>query len=221
MITRYEKKKRELINEQIKSIKSFTENDLISYNLIIDKSGDCSVGMISHSLAVIDWLSYLFYGNASKPDAKVGERMEILLKAYSHSSTIRVNNIILNKDLIYSVIRCGVLHQFYGKQTEIKRFRNSDFLICDNSSSAVINPDGLYKMVLHLLEICFQWVGQKSDLEIEIIYDRLEKREQADQKVLDNALSKVQLEDCNLQSQPIPETTRPPQKPFTPIPKIP
>ena len=187
------------LRKRLENIREYTQNDFETYKSIIDEKGDCSVGMICHAVAVIDLMSYIFYGelkfcgNELKPDRKVGKRWKKLLDAYSNNCTVpEWKQAAKNHDLMYNVIRCGVVHQFYGKGTKIKRVKdNNDIILKYKTDTIVINPDGLFMLVQDLIAKAIGWIDElvlSNESEITKIKARIDVRDAHDRSILTKAL---------------------------------
>lgn len=221
MNTNSNDQKAEIIG-QTKKLIDYTRNDLESFNSIQLNAGNCSVGMISHAMALIDWLSYLHFGERNDPDRKVKARINKLLSKYkpyaAHDLWKKTIHVIDSKkpSLIYHVLRCGVIHQFYGKSTFIKRYPDKIFLFCrDENSNILINPDGLINMALHILVVSLNWIDGMDANEVSEAFERNESRKTKDLSILNMSLTNSFIEILDCPISPTPEVTKPYIKPDT------
>lgn len=212
------------IKSRLEQIREYSYNDFDSYKVIKGRTGKCSVGMISHALAVIDYLSYFFYGDKDhRYGGEVGTRWLNLLNhpdrqmsSRTYSKVCEVpewKEVAENHNLMYNVIRNGVVHQFYGKGTSIARIPLEKKIFVKNSidDSKVINADALFRLMLDLLDKSLEWLNDlhnRNNLEIMRIRERVKVRDENDANFLNNLLE----EGFNLTSQIVtsPSSSNPP-----------
>lgn len=149
--------------------------------------GKCGVGVIAQATAAMDWFGYLFHGDAANPNWKVRERFDLMLGSGDFDKT-RFTGVAS----VYEVIRCGVVHQVFGKGTCITRNLNNDnmFLIDPFSQMPVtICADAVHKFIVAGLEKMLQRLSVSvPDGDIQVMHDRLWKRWNADRKSLLDAM---------------------------------
>lgn len=150
---------KETVTKFSNSIITYLEQDLQSYKHVLDNSelkGKLGVGMITNASAAIDIFAWLI-GTSQF----VGERFKSLLTDNRHFFGDPNN---FSPDVVYKIIRCGTVHQFYPKaEVIITAIDSSDWFV-NHEDNKCINAFGFYKTVTEGCKKIAYAIAQETDV---------------------------------------------------------
>ena len=124
----------------------YLEEDLISYEAVFNERklpGKLGVGMITNAMAALDSFAWLLYQTL---DQKLSTRD--LFKKLITDSRFFTTTDFKNEKLLYGIVRCGVVHQYYAKNIDIVARDNHHIFMQIGGKRAAINALGLYRKTL-------------------------------------------------------------------------
>lgn len=203
------------INAELENILKYTENDFKSYQVILalnkfisSEYGSCSVGMICHAMAVIDYLGYLFYGGT------VESRIKKVLECYhSNCPQSEWKKILSKPKKVYDILRNGVVHQFYGKNTSITSNSARKELIWSENGEYILNAYAFYELTIDIIKFYMKDIDSRIPNDLNKINERINTRKKNDENAIEGLKGQIP-------ALPIktPEPTQPPRHKFRDLP---
>ena len=162
----------------------YLEQDLASYEAVFKDQnlrGKLGVAMITNATAAIDLFAWLLYQTL---DQKLTNR-DLFKKLVGDARFFTAADFI-NEKVLYGIVRCGVVHQFYAKDVAIVAFDSEHPFVQQNGKVAV-NALGLYRKTLGGLRKVRDHILGLSGNELEKLDFKLALRCRLDEDELDGA----------------------------------
>ncbi len=162
----------------------YLEQDLVSYEAVCkDESlqGKLGVGMITNATAALDLFAWLLYQTLEQ---KISNR-DLFNKLIADARFFSAASFI-NKEVLYGIVRCGVVHQFYPKDIAIVALDRDDSFVQINGE-AYVNAIGLYRTTLGGLKKVHDHILTLSGEDLDEMDFKLELRRRLDKEQLDGA----------------------------------
>jgi len=163
---------------------AYLEQDLASFEAVLKDSslpGKLGVAMITNATAALDLFAWLLY---QRLDQKTSNR-DLFKKMISDTRFFSPNTFV-NEKVLYALVRCGVVHQFYPKNISIVALdRNETFL--QRNGQAYVNAVGFYRKTLEGLRLVRDHIISLSGDELNELDFKLELRRRLDEAELDGA----------------------------------
>ena len=123
----------------------YLEQDLESFEAVRRDDrlrGKLGVAMITNATAALDLFAWLLYQSY---DQKL--KNQNLFKKISSDERFFPKNTFIHEALLYGIVRCGVVHQFYPKDIDIVA-ANREELFLQDQGRLVVNCVGFYRKVV-------------------------------------------------------------------------
>ncbi len=162
----------------------YLEQDLVSYEAVLKDEnlrGKLGVGMITNATAALDLFAWLLFQTL---DQKVTNRD--LFKKLIGDARFFSDADFINERVLYGIVRCGVVHQFYPKDIAIIAL-NSDHLFVQHDGKAAVNAIGLYRRTLRGLKKVRDHILSLSGNELNQLNFKLELRRRLDEEHFEGA----------------------------------
>jgi len=157
----------------------YLEQDLVSYEAVLNDGkprGKLGVGMIANATAALDLFGWLLYQTL---DQKVSTRD--LFKKLITDARFYATADFINEKLLYVIVRCGVVHQFYPKDIPIVALQ-SDFSFVQFNGKAAVNAMGFYRRTLEGLKKVRDHILTISGKDLDEMDFKLELRRRLDEE---------------------------------------
>mgnify|MGYP001608891596 FL=1 len=162
----------------------YLEQDLVSYEAVFNDNslkGKLGVGMITNATAALELFAWLLYQTL---DQRISNRD--LFKKLIADARFFVAADFINERVLYGIVRCGVVHQFYPKDIAIVAVNRDDPFVQYNGKAAV-NAIGLYRTTLEGLKKVRDHILTLSGKDLDEMDFKLELRRRLDEEQLDGA----------------------------------
>jgi hypothetical protein len=162
----------------------YLEQDLVSYEAVLKDGtlqGKLGVGMITNATAALDLFAWLLYQTL---DQRISNR-DLFKKLIADARFFAAADFI-NERVLYGILRCGVVHQFYPKDIAIVAVDRDDPFVQYNGKAAV-NAIGLYRTTLGGLKKVRDHILTLSGKDLDEMDFKLELRRRLDEEQLDGA----------------------------------
>lgn len=160
----------------------YLEQDLVSYEAVFNDEklpGKLGVGMITNAMAALDSFAWLLYQTL---DQKLSTRD--LFKKLITDARFFANADFINEKLLYGIVRCGVVHQYYPKDIMIVA-RDCDYPFVQTNGGAAVNALGLYRKALDGLKKVRDHILTLSGNDLDELDFKLELRCRLDEEQLE------------------------------------
>lgn len=162
----------------------YLEQDLVSYEAVlkdVSLQGKLGVGMITNATAALDLFAWLLYQTL---DQRISNR-DLFKKLIADGRFFAAADFI-NERVLYGIVRCGVVHQFYPKDIAIVAIDKNDSFVQYNGTAAV-NAIGFYRTTLRGLKKVRDHILTLSGKDLDELDFKLELRRRLDEEQLDGA----------------------------------
>ena len=157
---------------------------MVSYEAVLKDvrlEGKLGVGMITNATAALDLFAWLLYQTL---DQKISNS-DLFKKLIADTRFFSAASFI-NKDVLYGIVRCGVVHQFYPKDIGIVALDRDDSFV-QIKGEAYVNAIGFYRTTLGGLKKVHEHILGLSGKDLDEMDFRLELRRRLDKEKLNGA----------------------------------
>jgi hypothetical protein len=116
------------VQDHVQRTVAYLEQDLVLYESVANNGelkGKLGVGMITNATAALNLFGWLLYQTL---DQKINDR-DLFKKLITDDRFFTVTDFI-NEKVLYGIVRCGVVHQFYPKNISIFSAPRKDDSLC-------------------------------------------------------------------------------------------
>lgn len=175
------------VQDHVQRTVAYFEQDLVSYESVANNGelkGKLGVGMITNATAALNLFAWLLYQTL---DQKINDR-DLFKKLITDDRFFTVTDFI-NEKVLYGIVRCGVVHQFYPKNISIiSAPRKDDVFVRDNDELAGVNAIAFYRKTLEGLKKARDYIlGLSPGKELDRLDFKLELRRRLDEAELEGA----------------------------------
>lgn len=186
----------------------YLEKDLESYKAVLLDSklkGKLGFGMIATAMAAFETYGYILYGQKVKSETR-HRFTELLKNCHKFYPETRLKA----DDMIYDIIRNGVLHQLYPKNIGIYGELSDSNLVLPNGDSLCINSYTLYCEILMVLRGIHDYMINGTTKEKQEWSKRLDDRLKEDRRdyrkrTIQTSISTVSVSKTTTATQPPPD----------------
>jgi hypothetical protein len=172
------------VQEYAQRTLSYIEQDLVTFDAVVATPsfrGKIGVAMITNACAALDLFAWLLY---QRFDLTI--KNHDLFKRLVSDTRFFDQGAFINPKVLYGIVRCGVVHQFYPKCIGIVALARDEPFLNENGEPRV-NALGLYRTVVAGLKKVRAHIMTASGTTLADLDTRFELRGKIDREALDGA----------------------------------
>ena len=172
------------VQDQVSRTIQYLEQDLVSFEAVLrddSLSGKLGVAMITNATAALDLFAWLLYQTYD-----LRKNNAALFRELVSDKRFFRKGVFFSDKLLYGLVRCGVVHQFYPKNIDIIALDRDDPFV-KKDDRLYVNCIGFFRQTLAGLRKVKDYILAASGKELDALDFKLELRARLDESALEDA----------------------------------